>query len=411
MSRTRYSFQLLGAIMIAWQVINLAGARVTRNACRAERIDLVVKRGRIGAFGSHVNQCPVVDLSGCLLLPGLINAHDHLEFNLFPRLGRGPYENAVDWASDIYHPESSPVKEHLAVPKFARLLWGGIKNLLSGVTTVAQHNPYETGVFNHYFPVRVIRQFGWAHSLHFSPDMVERFRRTPSEWPFVIHAAEGRDSQAFSEIERLDAIGVLNQRTVLVHAIALKPSDLEILQARKCSIVWCPSSNLFNFGRTMGFQTLASSVPLALGTDSALTGEGDIVDEIRAARGFQPITKERVFEMLTTNAASIFRLPKASGELQEQGAADIVAVVDRGQTPAESLGDFRPDLVITRGRIRLLSQRLLSRNPSLRLLPLQRISIQDHGDWWVDADMSLLNHVTTEALGSGFRLAGKCLSL
>ena len=70
-------------------------------------------------------------------------------------------------------PDRSPVKEHLAVPKAVRLAWGGLKNLLSGVTTVAHHNPYEAAVFENGFPVRVVKRFGWAHSLHFSPDVVE----------------------------------------------------------------------------------------------------------------------------------------------------------------------------------------------------------------------------------------------
>ncbi len=68
-----------------------------------------------------------LDLDGMLLLPGLINAHDHLEFSLYPRLGRGLYPNAGAWARDIYHPDRSPVKEQLAIPKRTRLIWGGIR--------------------------------------------------------------------------------------------------------------------------------------------------------------------------------------------------------------------------------------------------------------------------------------------
>jgi cytosine/adenosine deaminase-related metal-dependent hydrolase len=88
-----------------------------------------------------------LDLDGHVVLPGLINSHDHLEFNLFPRLGRGVYPNATEWARDIYHPERSPIREQLQVPKPVRLAWGGLKNLLSGVTTVCHHNPYERKIF------------------------------------------------------------------------------------------------------------------------------------------------------------------------------------------------------------------------------------------------------------------------
>lgn len=207
-------------------------------------------------------------------------------------------------------------------------------------------------------------------------------------------------------------MGVLDGRTVLVHAIALKTSDIQILQARKCSIVWCPSSNLFIYGRSLTSLTLASSVPIALGTDSALTADGDMVDEIRAAKSIPQMSMERIFEMLTTRAASILRLPKASGEIQEHGSADLVAVADHGQSPADALNNLVPDLIMIGGRIRLLSRRLsMMRDLQRHIAGMHRISIQPSGEWFVDVNVSLLHKATAAVLGPVFRLAGRSVSL
>ena len=153
----------------------LRNARVTLGAAEALPLDIEVANGRIKALLPPGNEpgsgdTEIIDLDGCLILPGLINAHDHLEFSLFPKLGAGPYPNAKAWAEDVYRPAEAPIADHLLVPKRERLGWGAIKNLLGGVTTVCHHNPYEE-VFEHDFPVRVVKRFGWAHSLAFGGDV------------------------------------------------------------------------------------------------------------------------------------------------------------------------------------------------------------------------------------------------
>src|SRR5712671_2457930 len=120
-----------------------------------------------------------VDLTGLRIFPGLVNAHDHLEFALFPQLGNGIYPNATAWARDIYHPDRSPVREHVRIPKQLRLLWGGLRNLAAGVTTVSHHNPYDP-CFDEDFPVRVVERYGWSHSFSFGDDVAACHARTPA---------------------------------------------------------------------------------------------------------------------------------------------------------------------------------------------------------------------------------------
>lgn len=390
--------------------MKIVGARVARDANLSQRADFFIHDGRISFANSEPSDEPTLNLEGFLVLPGLINAHDHLEFNLFPKLGDGPYPNAQVWAADIHRPLVSPVKEHLSLSKAVRLMWGGVKNLLSGVTTVAHHNACDHPQLGAGFPVHVVQDFGWAHSLDFSPDLADRFRATPANWPFILHAAEGVDAHAQAEIGRLEALGVLSDRTALVHAVALDQAGVQVLHARRTSIVWCPSSNLSVYGETLQEPVLRSGLNIALGTDSAMTAQTDLIDEVAVARRVAGLDPAILYEMVTTRAARLLRLRDGQGSLRDGRVADLVAVEDRGQTPADALLEMQPELVMTRGSVRLCTPRLRDRIPACNGGPCHTVGLEGRGRWLTDVDVPALHEATVRALGPEYRLAGKQVS-
>ena len=400
----------------------LRGARVAVRPNHAEPLDLVLRDGRISGLpnpGPRPADHPgvVIPLDGCLLLPGLINAHDHLEFSLFPRLGEGPFPNARQWAQKIYQPTESPIREHLQIPKHERLIWGGLKNLLSGVTTVCHHNPYEPEIFENRFPVRVVRRFGWAHSPDFSNDIPARFAATPPEQPFILHLGEATDQAGRQQVFELDAMGALGARTVLVHGVALDQQGLELVEQRGTSLIWCPSSNLFTLGATLDGTVFGRNIRVALATDSGLTGEGDLLDELRVAQRLGRADRERLYEMVTTEAAAALRLEQGEGRLAEGGVADLIAIADLGCSPCEALtgtdltGTAPPELrlVMVGGEVKLVAEDFAGRLDSRLTSRLHRIKTAGRRACLVDADVAALIASARRALGAEhpIRLAGK----
>src|SRR5262245_35779957 len=82
-----------------------------------------------------------VVFDGALAFPGLINSHDHLEFNCYEQLGGGPYRDYVEWGDAIHRRHAATIAAVEAVPRGLRVRMGIAKNLLCGVTAVAHHGP------------------------------------------------------------------------------------------------------------------------------------------------------------------------------------------------------------------------------------------------------------------------------
>jgi Amidohydrolase family len=275
----------------------------------------------------------IVDLQGDRLLPGLINAHDHLQLNNLPRLESPPhYRHVREWIADVdRRRQTDPGFEaRVSVARDARLLVGGLKNLLCGVTTVAHHDPLYPLLSNHRFPTRVVTEFGWSHSLYIDGEDKARasYRNTPAEWPWIIHAAEGLDHEAANEFERLDALGCLAANTLIVHGIALDPAQRSRLDVAGAGLIWCPSSNLRLFGRTATVDELVARGRVALGSDSRLSGARDLLGELHLAGKLSGLEDAALESLVTRDSARLLRLADR-GSLQAGYRADILVLPAR----------------------------------------------------------------------------------
>ncbi|HEX3912617.1 MAG TPA: amidohydrolase family protein [Steroidobacteraceae bacterium] len=272
----------------------------------------------------------VLDLRGDRLLPGLINSHDHLQLNNLPEHETpGLYRHVRDWIAEIdARRRTDPQFEAgICVARDERLLFGGIKNLLSGVTTVAHHDPLYPFLTRPGYPISVLRNYGWSHSLYIDGDqsVVGSYRATPSDWPWIVHAAEGRNEEAADEFERLDALGCLKPNSVLVHGIALDQRQRARLKACGSALIWCPSSNMRLFGRTAEVTDLVSAARVALGTDSRLSGARDLLDELQLAARLGGFDDGCLEGLVTHVSAALLRLADR-GALRPGLRADLLVL-------------------------------------------------------------------------------------
>lgn len=291
----------------------------------------------------------VLDLPDADIRPGLINAHDHLHRNHYGRLGRPSYPNACVWAADIQKRDADAIAVGRAVPRREALLEGAWKNLFAGVTTVVHHDPWEDA-FDRDFPVRVAR-IAEADSLGMGASLAD----IPPGTRFCLHLAEGVDGASVEEVRALERMGRLDADLIAVHGVGIERDMVARFRASGAALVWCPTSNLFLFGRTAPAALLAPGVDVLLGSDSLLTGTGDLLDELRRARSLGLLDDMRLEAAVGAVAAGALGLTPPS--LEPGAPADLILL-------ARPLLEARAQdvlLVLVGGAVRVAHPRIAAR--------------------------------------------------
>ena len=305
--------------------------------------------------GTVVPETPIVlSFEGAIVLPGLINSHEHLDFNLFPKLGGPAYADYTEWGQDIHTRHKDRIKRVLTIPQPLRTRWGMYKNLLNGFTTVVNHGAFlDTGSEQEL--VTVFQDCYCLHSLATEKRWkwkLNSFRRRRDEL-IVLHIGEGTSSAAATEVDRLSRWNLFRRPVVGVHGVALEPGQAEALRA----LIWCPDSNFFLYNKTAAIDRLKHLLPILFGTDSTLSASWNGWEQLRLARTQGMLTDEELLDGLTGKAAAIWNFP-VLGKIETGYQADLVITKGRDM---DSLFAGNPKdilLVMHRGNIRLFDASL-----------------------------------------------------
>jgi len=336
---------------------------------------LLVHGGTIAAIGpaSDVDApyAETVDLSGLTLLPGLINAHCHLDYTcLRDRLPRAA--RLARWLLAIV-----AAKGRMRRADYEASVSSGLDELMRHGTTTVFEVSSEGGA---YAVTRVtdatpLRIAFFAEVLGLTPlDAWRRLRRALRALPEVdgeriivrgfaphavysttkgllkavrreamrrsmpvsVHLLESRDEPRLGlagdprrAVKILDKHGLFDSPLLGVHVNYPDDDDVAILAARGAFVVHCPGSHRFFGHDPFPAERLRSAgVPICLGTDSAASNERlDMLREVRLFLDAHPgFTPDEALHMATTVPARFLGFDGRLGVLKPGALADLIAV-------------------------------------------------------------------------------------
>ena len=354
-----------------------------------------VRQGIIAEVGEDSpapidNAEEIIDGAGCVLMPGLINAHTHL----YQVLLRAVWEDLplLPWLKRIYGAAQALSPEHF----YAGTMLGCIEAIQSGVTTLCEHNflnPHPECAFE---TVRGIRDSGlravfartimdtgeivpdcvketsdqaFRHidkiiaanreidllsfmtgpntpPLNTTPELLKEIRRFADEKRIGIsaHVAESKSVVKFTQQEHgksgvvdfLDDFGIPGCNSIFAHCVHISDHEIQILKERGTSVSHNPVSNMMlGDGVAPVVAMLRSGVNVALGTDGAASNHSqDLFETMKTASLLQKVHHQNagiidpyaVLHMATAGGARALGLSSACGTIEVGKRADLILI-------------------------------------------------------------------------------------
>lgn len=358
--------------------------------------NVVAATGPMSAL-PRCDEAEVIDLSGNLLMPGLINTHNHCAMTLFRGMADDLELNA--WLHEHIFPAEARYINPEMVYWCTKL--AASEMILSGTTCVADAYFFSgmssralrdcgmRAVIGHGivdFPVPsvpdptknvdtvatfiaewqnrdpLITPAVFAHSPYTcSPTTLKKACKLAESTGvrFFLHLAESQkememiiDPRGTSPVRHLAALDLLGENTVCVHSIWLDDEDLDLLSDSGTSVITCPQSNMkLASGVARITEMLERNITVGLGTDGCASNNSlDMFKEMNMLAKIQKAVRQdatalpaqTALSCATINNARLLNLPKI-GRLEVGYRADLI-VLDLSSPHLTPL--YNPDLLV-----------------------------------------------------------------
>ena len=303
------------------------------------------KAGPPGSAGASV-----VDVGSSLVIPGLVDLHNHLAYNTLP-LWTEPKQHTPVPAPQLLDQGRQLLRfDHLAGVRADHGLPAGAAGYVEakaivGGTTSIQGSPPKNKPRDGWLVRNIDDETFGSHNANLVyasvltmktaalGDRANKMRDAGAA--FIYHCSEGqRGSIVAREFTDAELAGCLQPRFVAVHTNAVDPAWYADWSAHPGAVAWSPFSNLWLYGQTTDVPAArAAGVSVCLGSDWAPSGTKQIQGELKSARltadalGWS-LTDEEIVRMVTCLPGDVLSRAwgRQVGRLQPAAQADLVVI-------------------------------------------------------------------------------------